>query len=43
MSNNKAELVKLNGYGATAASYEAENNFYIVCFASVPYTLQEGL
>ena len=36
MSTNKAELVKLNGYGAIAANDEAENNLYFVCFASVP-------
>ena len=38
--NNKAELVQVNGYGAIASNYEAENKFYIVCFKSVPYTLQ---
>ena len=41
MSNNKEELVKLNGYGAIAENDEAKNNVYIVCFTSVPYTLQE--
>ena len=41
MENSKAELVKVNGYGAIAANDEAENDFYIVRFTSVPYTLQE--
>ena len=39
MSANKEELVKVNGYGAISANYNATNNFYIVCFTSIPYTL----
>ena len=31
----------MNGYGAIDVNYEAANNFYIVHFASVPYTPQE--
>ena len=31
----------MNGYGAIAANDESENNFYIVCFTYIPYTLQE--
>ena len=41
MSTNKSELVKVNGYGDTAANYEAANNVYVVLFASVPFTLQK--
>ena len=41
MSNNKAELVKFNGYGSVSANDEAANMFYISWFTSVPYTLQE--
>ena len=40
MTTNEVELVKVNGYGAIAANYNATNNFYIVCFTSVPHTLQ---
>ena len=32
---NKAELFKLSGYGDKAATDEAANGFYIVCFTSV--------
>ena len=41
MSTNKEELVKVNWYDAIAVNDEVEKYFYIVCFASVPYTLQE--
>ena len=30
----------MNGYGDIAANDEDANNFYIICCASVPYTLQ---
>ena len=40
MSNNKAELVKVNGYGAISANDEAANNFYIDFFTYVSYMLQ---
>ena len=43
MSTNKAEIVKVNGYGDIADNYEAENNFYIVRFTYVPYALQEDV
>ena len=39
MSTNKEELVKVNGCGSIAANDEAENNVYIVCFRSVPFTI----
>ena len=41
MSTNKAEPVKVNGYVVIAVNDEAANNFEIVRFKSVPYTLQE--
>ena len=31
----------MNGYGAIAANEKAEIIFYIACFTSVPYPLQE--
>ena len=43
MSTIKAELVQVIGYGAISANEEAANNFYIVHFASVPYTLQKDV
>ena len=43
MSTNNIELFKLDGYGAIAANDEAANNFYIVLFTPIPYTLQEDL
>ena len=43
MPTNKAELFKANGYGAIAANDESANNFYIVCFKSVPYIIQEDV
>ena len=43
MSTNKAELFKVNGYGAIAHNDETENNVYIVLFKSVPGTLQEDV
>ena len=42
MSTNKAELVKVNGYGDIVAIYESGKN-YIVSFTYVPYTLQEDV
>ena len=39
MSNNKAEIVKLNGCVAIASTDEDANNVYVVRFTSVPYTL----
>ena len=41
MWTNKEEPVKVNGYGAIDIYDKAENNFYIVCFTSVPHILQE--
>ena len=43
MSTNKAELIQVNGYGAISVNDEAANIFYVVCFASVPYTLQKDV
>ena len=43
MSTNKAELLKVNGYGDISAKHEAENNSHIVCFTSILYTLQEDM
>ena len=40
---NKAEIVQVNGCGAKSANDEAENNFYIVRFTSVPHTPQEDV
>ena len=31
----------MNRYGAVSANDEASNNFYIVCFTPVIYTLRE--
>ena len=33
----------MNGCGAISANNEAANMFFIVCFTSVPYTLQEDV
>ena len=33
----------MNGYDDIAANDESANNFYIFCFASVPYTPQEDV
>ena len=41
ISTNNADIVKVGGYGGIADKYEATNNPYIVCFTSVPCTLQE--
>ena len=41
MLDNKAELVQVNRYGDISANDEAANHFYIFCFTSAPYTLQE--
>ena len=43
MLNNKSQLVKVNGYGATSYNDEASNNFYIVIFTYVLYTLKEDV
>ena len=43
MKKHKSELVKVNWYGNIYANDEAESNFYIVCFISVPYTIQEDV
>ena len=43
MLTNEVELVQVNGYDAISANDETANNFYIVCFTSVPYTLQEDV
>ena len=43
MSNNKSELVKVNGHGAISVNYEAANKLYTVFFIYVPYTLQEDV
>ena len=43
MSTNREELVKVNGNGAIYANDEAANNFYIVRFTDVPYTMQEDV
>ena len=40
MPTNKTEIIKVNVYGAISANDEAVNNFYIVWFISVLYTLQ---
>ena len=40
MLTNKVEPVKVNGYGAIYANYEAANNAYVVLSISVPYKLQ---
>ena len=38
ISNNKAELVKANGYGDIAANDKAENNLYIFLYICPIYT-----
>ena len=43
MSNNRADFVKVNGYGAIAANGESANTFYVVCFTYIPLTLQEDV
>ena len=43
MPTNKEELVIVNGYGAISANDESANKIFIVCFISVPYTLQEAV
>ena len=43
MPTNKEELVRVNGYGAISANDESANKIFIVCFISVPYTLQEDV
>ena len=40
MSINQEEPVQVYGFGAIAANDKVANNFYIVRFTSVPYTLQ---
>ena len=41
MSTNKSYIVKMNGYGDIYANGEYGNYFYMVCFTSFPYKLQE--
>ena len=43
MSNNKAELFQVNGYGDIASNNEAANIFYIFCFTDVKYKIQEDV
>ena len=43
MSPNNEELVEVNGYVAIAANNEAKNYFYVVCFISFHYKLQEDM
>ena len=43
MPTNKEELGKTNGYSAISFNDEAANNFYIVQFTSIPYTLQDDV
>ena len=43
MSTDKAEIFRVNGYGNIANNYEDTNIFYIVCFTSVSYKLQEDV
>ena len=40
ISTNKSKLYEFNGYVSISANDEAANIFYIVCFTSIPYTLQ---
>ena len=41
ISTNKSELIEVNGYIDIAVNYESANNFWVLCFTYVPYTLQE--
>ena len=38
---NQAELAEVNSCSATTSNDQDTNNFYIVCFTHVPYTIQE--
>ena len=41
MSTNKAELVKLNGYGAISINDEAANIFYSFSSTYIPYNYKK--
>ena len=43
MPTTKAEFVEVNVYGAMGANDESAKYFYVFCFTSLPYMLQEDL